>query len=222
MGTLVLLRHGQAAFGTSHYDRLSELGLAQAQATGEYFVQQGWAFDRVWIGPRERHRLTAAAALSAVKSGPFELDARLDEFAEGEAVLASAQKRAGSAQPASAESSRQERLRRYMHEIECWAAGENLIEQVPPIQEFRGRIADWLALAADTGVSGQRILAVTSAGVIAVIAAEILRLPNTAVSQLISVIYNASVSSVVYSKRGRGLQSFNTSAHLPPGLVTGI
>jgi broad specificity phosphatase PhoE len=41
MGTLYLVRHGQASFGADDYDQLSELGRRQSVRLGEYLARQG-------------------------------------------------------------------------------------------------------------------------------------------------------------------------------------
>ena len=38
MGTLYLIRHGQASFGAADYYQLSELGARQCHALGQYFA----------------------------------------------------------------------------------------------------------------------------------------------------------------------------------------
>jgi broad specificity phosphatase PhoE len=43
MGTLYLVRHGQASFGADDYDQLSDLGRAQAVRLGEYLARTGQA-----------------------------------------------------------------------------------------------------------------------------------------------------------------------------------
>ena len=45
MGTLYLVRHGQASFGAADYDQLSELGRRQSVRLGEYFANKGLTFD---------------------------------------------------------------------------------------------------------------------------------------------------------------------------------
>jgi broad specificity phosphatase PhoE len=55
MGTLYLVRHGQASFGASNYDQLSELGAQQCHALGEYFAQRGVVFSAVLRGSLQRH-----------------------------------------------------------------------------------------------------------------------------------------------------------------------
>ena len=62
MGTLYLVRHGQASFGEDDYDRLSPLGHRQAERLGQYlrprFEREGVQIDTVLIGSLRRHRET--------------------------------------------------------------------------------------------------------------------------------------------------------------------
>ncbi len=58
MGTLYLVRHGQASFGAADYDQLSELGQRQSVRLGEYFANKGLTFDAVLTGTLRRHAQT--------------------------------------------------------------------------------------------------------------------------------------------------------------------
>ncbi len=54
MGTLYLVRHGQASFGADDYDVLSPLGHQQAERLGEYFQHKGITFDAALHGTLKR------------------------------------------------------------------------------------------------------------------------------------------------------------------------
>ena len=58
MGTLYLVRHGQASFGAADYDNLSPLGVQQSQALGAYFARKGLQFDGALMGTLRRHAQT--------------------------------------------------------------------------------------------------------------------------------------------------------------------
>ncbi len=60
MGTLYLVRHGQASFGADDYDVLSELGTRQAVRLGEYFRHKGITFDAALTGTLQRQINTFA------------------------------------------------------------------------------------------------------------------------------------------------------------------
>ena len=58
MGTLYLVRHGQASFGAADYDHLSAMGVQQSIRLGEYFASKGLRFDAVITGTLRRHTQT--------------------------------------------------------------------------------------------------------------------------------------------------------------------
>ncbi|NBR82040.1 MAG: histidine phosphatase family protein, partial [Betaproteobacteria bacterium] len=55
MGTLTLVRHGQASFGAANYDQLSTVGELQSARLGAYLAQQSLRFDAVYHGSLQRH-----------------------------------------------------------------------------------------------------------------------------------------------------------------------
>ena len=84
MNLLYLIRHGQA--GTrDEYDRLSNLGRAQARALGDWLAREGVAFDAVWTGALRRQQETAAPVLGALAEAGLpqpqvQFDPRWNEF----------------------------------------------------------------------------------------------------------------------------------------------
>ena len=58
MGTLYLVRHGQASFGAADYDQLSDLGRRQSERLGRYWRERGITFDAVLTGTLRRHAQT--------------------------------------------------------------------------------------------------------------------------------------------------------------------
>ena len=58
MGTLYLVRHGQASFGADDYDNLCDLGARQSRRLGEYFAGNGLHFDAAIHGTLRRHLQT--------------------------------------------------------------------------------------------------------------------------------------------------------------------
>ena len=47
MGSIYLIRHGQASFGADDYDVLSPTGIRQAEILGDHLLNLGVRFDRV-------------------------------------------------------------------------------------------------------------------------------------------------------------------------------
>ena len=71
-----------------------------------------------------------------------------------------------------------------------------------------------MATLATATPSGGRVLAVTSAGVIAALACRVMNLPDREIATLMGVTENASLTSILFSGKRLSLQSFNSSGHL--------
>ena len=70
MGTLYLVRHGQASFGADDYDVLSPRGHEQAVRLGEYWRGRGMAFDAVMTGTLRRHTETLLGIAQGLQTMP--------------------------------------------------------------------------------------------------------------------------------------------------------
>lgn len=224
MSTLVLIRHGQASFGSARYDALSELGQAQARATGRWLGTAGTNPTAVLHGPRQRQVLTTKLLLD--ESG-FEIDAlqhsALEEFAEGEEIFSAAKSLLGRTMSQDSERSRLDVLRDYDTTCRAWGQGEVVIPGRLGIDDFRAQLRDWFnAQTSGEQASGQHTLVVTSAGVIAALVCEVMGLPNSSWYTLLRVIRNASLSEVLYSKGKSSLLSFNGVHHLPGNLTSSM
>src|SRR5882757_8103002 len=79
MGDILLVRHGQASFGSEDYDQLSDLGIEQSRLLGRWIVSCGRKIDQVVVGHMKRHRQTAEACLSEL---PQELRPETEPIAE--------------------------------------------------------------------------------------------------------------------------------------------
>lgn len=88
MALVFLVRHGQASFGTSDYDRLSDQGRRQSRWLGEYFRARGIGFKRVVAGSLKRQRDTAEEILAGMQAASVIGEhAGLNEY-HGEALYA--------------------------------------------------------------------------------------------------------------------------------------
>jgi broad specificity phosphatase PhoE len=223
MSLLVLMRHGQAQFGAAHYDALSELGERQAVATGSYFVRSGSAFDQVQIGPKRRHAATAAGVLRELAGAPAPITVPLlDEFAEADEILHAAEPLCGLSPGEMSTLPRVEQLRHYDATIAAWMEGRVHLERRPTATAFRAQVAGWLREVVARPVRSQRLLVVTSAGVIAAAVGEVLELPVERMSQFTRVLRNASLSEIAFSAGRVSLMSFNSATHLPPALASSM
>lgn len=66
MPLVYIIRHGQASFGKSDYDELSENGIRQSYLLGNFFKKTDTKFDKVFSGSLDRQIHTAVHALAAM------------------------------------------------------------------------------------------------------------------------------------------------------------
>lgn len=63
MGSIYLVRHGQASLGAADYDVLSSLGVQQSEILGDYFIDTGVTFTQCFSGDMLRQKDTARTVL---------------------------------------------------------------------------------------------------------------------------------------------------------------
>jgi broad specificity phosphatase PhoE len=230
MGTLLLVRHGQASAFEDNYDRLSTLGEKQARLLGEAFRKRGRPVDRVFVGPRVRQRRTAEIAVEAGGlPAPVVIDG-LDEMgveplfrehlpdvfhrhahlaALGDAMLAAdgdVERARGFA-------------RLFEATLQLWLRGDVTARGVESWLEFRARVRHALA-AVRAEARGQRIAAFTSAGPVASAVQLALGADDDTTLSLAFRVRNSSVSEFLFSEDRFSLASFNETPHLDAALVT--
>ena len=120
MSLLLLVRHGQASWGSDDYDRLSPLGEEQSRLLGAALAARGVRPDVVLRGSLLRHRQTADAAVSGAGwSSVVEEDAGWDEFDHLGTLDGSAPFEHVDGEPD------EDRVRRFNGSIARWASGEH-------------------------------------------------------------------------------------------------
>ncbi|MHA3916408.1 histidine phosphatase family protein [Halovulum sp. GXIMD14793] len=207
MGELVLVRHAQASFGTEDYDRLSPLGLQQADWLGAYFNAHDLQFDRVLRGDLRRHRETASGIASRHSLPEVEVDPRLNEF-----HYDGLEKRYLAATGTDAPSGRPDFLQLFPQLLTSWETGE-LDGAGESYAEFQARIHAALDDALDPG---KTVLVVTSGGVIGVAIRRALNLSPEATADVILCTHNASVHRFIWEGDRLRLALFNACPHLDP------
>ncbi|PTT61728.1 histidine phosphatase family protein, partial [Pseudomonas sp. HMWF007] len=91
MGSIYLIRHGQASFGADDYDVLSPIGVRQAEILGQHLAELGVRFDRCLAGDLRRQQHTATSALEQFAANglpvpTLETDSAFNEF-DADAVI---------------------------------------------------------------------------------------------------------------------------------------
>lgn len=213
MSEIYFVRHGQASFGSSNYDQLSELGHQQARLLGEYFLQRGVQFDRILTGDMVRHRETAegiCVGLGSVDTG-FEVFNELNEFdfhAILGAFLAQFPEEALPEKPVVSDF-----FKRLKRAIVLWSQGGLQGELPETWQAFEQRLLD-VRQHIMTQYKGQRVLAVSSGGAIAMLVRQLLQAPSETMVELNLQTRNTAIIHCVFNQHNMRLSSFNGVPHL--------
>lgn len=228
MGTLYLIRHGQASYGEADYDRLSARGVEQARAVGRW--AQGARLDALYAGPLRRQQQTAQYAREEAQLPEL---ATIDELAEYPAfeMLKHMVPRLVAEDPAFAqlETAPTPRLldRAFQTILSRWSRDEWEAEGVERITAFVARIRGGLDRVLRAAGSGARIACVTSAGPIGVAVGLIFATPAERMVRTSIVIRNASITELRFRSDNfdwqpdqLSLVTFNDNHHLPEALRT--
>lgn len=211
MGTLYLVRHGQASFGAADYDQLSAAGLTQAQRLGAHWRAHGQRFDAVFSGTLRRHAQTLDGlaqefgALPAAQRLPG-----LDEY--DSAALVRAIHPAPLPKPATPQLYRQY-FRLLCDALAQWMAGTISPAGMPSWDGFADGVRTALDLVRRQH-QGQNVLLVTSGGPIATAVGLVLCTPPEVTIALNMRIRNSAVTEFSVAPKRLMLQTFNTLPHL--------
>ncbi|MEE4331509.1 MAG: histidine phosphatase family protein [Wenzhouxiangella sp.] len=208
---LRLIRHGQASLGSDDYDRLSELGWAQARQLGAHLAgeiaAEPSAAPLVLSGSMRRHLETLESL--AIEHESL-VDRCLDEYGLRELIMS-----------ALAEADRLELpvpesrilsdpvthlpalLEWFPSVLAVWQQGRLDCAYNGTWQSFRDRVvspvADWRSAL----MAGREVVVVSSAGVISAIAAELLDRPPAWQRELNVTLYNGSLTELVPREDGK-------------------
>lgn len=209
MGTLYLVRHGQASFGTHDYDRLSELGARQCRRLGEYFAERGQRFEAVLRGSLKRHAQSLAALREGLGPAPDEaVFPGLNEY-DSEALIRTVH--AGELlAPRSAEEYRGH-FRLLREGLARWIAGDVAPQGMPSFAAFCDGIEQ--ALDRVKRCDGD-VLLVSSGGPIATAVMRVLGAPPQMMIELNLRIRNSAITEFAISPKRLTLHSFNHLPHL--------
>jgi broad specificity phosphatase PhoE len=233
--TILLIRHGQASYGADDYDRLSEVGHAQASAVAAELRRRGLTIERIVHGSLARQRETAAPTIAAL-SLPAVVDPRLNEYDIDEIVSRHTDSAVRTSTGPGGEpvSSRefQQILELGMnawidagdgdeyHDGDGDGDGSDCAETWPA---FATRCRGGLSAAATGLTSGSTAVVFTSGGVIAALCCSLLDLGPKTVIALNRVAVNGGMTKVASGRSGLSLVSFNEHGYLEGaggGLVT--
>jgi len=230
MGRLFLIRHAQASFLSSNYDKLSALGETQARLLGAHWAMRSVLFDRAGSGPAARHYHSAQIVAEAYRKAgrPFPqltVMPDFDEFqadsllAEGLPLLLdrSEEIRALNAkmQNATDDAEKRQSFQRLFEAVTyAWVHGEIVVDNVEPWSAFCERVNRGLSAFLSQARSGEASVVFTSGGPIAVAIQRALHLSASDTLQMLWMSRNTSYTEFLFSNDRLTLSSFNAFPHL--------
>ena len=211
MGTLYLVRHGQASFGADDYDQLSDLGRRQSVRLGEYFAERGIRFDGLIAGTLRRHKQTLAGILEGMNhAGEHLAWDGLNEY-DSEAVIATVHP--GKLEKPSSPEMVRHHFRLLRDGLAQWMAGTTAPAGMPSYQEFVAGVAGALDHVRANHY-GQNVLVVTSGGPISTAVGYVLGTKPEVTIDLNMRIRNTSFTEFAFTPKRHMLVAFNAIPHL--------
>ncbi|HEX4856785.1 MAG TPA: histidine phosphatase family protein [Limnobacter sp.] len=240
MGTIYLVRHGQASFDSADYDHLSDLGRMQASQLGAWFRARNIRLHGFFSGSMNRHLQTAQAFSETygvlqepVQHSGFNeydheaiLQALIGQYADSDAFEKQVM---GNADPRKAFQQIFEKA------IARWVSGEHDADYPESWSMFKARVmaalgsvtaqAMQIRKASASGNTTDRessnVIVFTSGGPITAIAQNLLQIPDSTAFNMNWMITNCSISKLLFGQRGISLASFNEQAHFE-GEISGL
>jgi broad specificity phosphatase PhoE len=210
MGTLYLVRHGQASFGADNYDMLSELGQRQALRLGQYLRERGVVFEAAITGTLERQRQTHAGICQGLGQSLSALEwPALNEY-DSHALIAAVHPQP-LARPDTPELYRQH-FRLLRQALQAWIAGQISPRGMPSFEHWRAGIQ--AALDHVRQAHQGAVLLVSSGGPIATAVGQVIDASPTSWIELNLRIRNASVTQFEFNPKRHALLTYNTLPHL--------
>ena len=210
MGTLYLVRHGQASFGAADYDQLSELGQRQSVRLGEYLANKGVTLDAVLTGTLRRHQQTYAGIAQGAGLGLEPLQwPGLNEY-DSDAVIATIHPHKLE-KPDSPEMYRHH-FRLLREGLTQWMNGVVSPRGMPTYPDFLAGVTS--ALDHVRKHHAGNVLIVSSGGPIATAVGHILGTTPETTIELNLRIRNSSVTELAFTPKRHMLVTYNTLPHL--------
>lgn len=211
MGTLYLVRHGQASFGAVDYDQLSELGARQCEALGRWFAGRGVGFQAVLRGTLRRH----AQSLDALQRGfgrplPATLEwPGLNEY-DSHAVVAEVRKEP--LPQADTVDAYRSHFRALREGLQAWMAGRTAPVGMPSYPDFVAGVRG--ALDHVRSHCDGDVLMVSSGGPIATAVGHVLGTSPDTTIELNLRIRNSAVTEFAFNPKRHMLVAYNHLPHL--------
>jgi broad specificity phosphatase PhoE len=234
VGSIYLIRHGQASFGADDYDVLSALGIRQAQILGRHLADLDLRLDRCLAGDLHRQQDTARHTLGQLHAAgiavpAIETDAAFNEF-DAEAVIRALLPALLPDEPEALEVLRNAAHNRGKFQrlfallIGRWHHGGYDTPELESWRTFVGRVDAGLQRLLAQAQAGHNIAVFTSGGTITALLHLITRMTAAQAFELNWQIVNTSLNQLKFRGGEVALASFNSHTHLQlmktPELIT--
>ena len=211
MSEIYLIRHGQASYGTSNYDQLSDLGIQQSQWLGEYFRSKELRPSTLMSGTLKRHEQTVQSMLGGLEMQSETIaDSCWNEF-DFETLVKLYLNLYPNDMPSPP--SRSAFLSLMRKAIRSWAAEEIKDSSIETWQTFSDRLHAGLEQARNKSGQGP-VIVITSGGSIAMLLRNVLGLDVDRMIDLNMQIKNTSITELYSGSHKAHLVGFNHMPHL--------
>lgn len=203
MPVVLLVRHGQASFGSDDYDVLSDVGREQARVVGSELARRSLRTPVAMCGSLLRQRDTAEIALSFANLDVSPTtDARWDEYDHLDLLKRYV-----------AEDAAHDGTSKGVQVLLDQALAAWVSDPAGDWSSFSGGALDALRSVVDSLSPGQDAVVFTSGGVIAAVASTLLGVGSAGVVALNRVTMNGAITKLVVGSGGISLVAFNDHAH---------
>jgi broad specificity phosphatase PhoE len=210
MGTLYLVRHGQASFGADNYDQLSDLGARQCHQLGRYFASKGRRFEAVITGTLQRQIQSQQAIAAGLGQDAEALRLPgLNEY-DSHAVISAVHPQP-LARPDTPELYRHH-FRLLRQGLSAWMAGQTQPAGMPSYADFVAGVS--AAMDHVRRHCEGEVLMVSSGGPISTAVGAVLGVTPEVTVDLNMRIRNSALTEFHFNPKRHALVTYNTLPHL--------
>jgi broad specificity phosphatase PhoE len=224
LGSIYLIRHGQASFGADNYDVLSPLGVQQAEILGDHLIATGVTLNACVSGDMLRQKDTALAALARFSEAnlaapTLTIDSAFNEIDVDNIIRLLVPKMLAQ-EPNAIESlrnplrDRAEFQRLFSMIMQRWATEADDIPEHLSWSTFTQNVNAGLQRVLNTAAPNDHIGIFTSGGTITACLHLLTGVPARNAFDLNWQIVNTSLSRLKFRNDSVVLTSFNSHAHL--------
>lgn len=211
MSKLILVRHGQASFGKSNYDKLSELGHQQSRWLGEYLGESQSRPSLIVTGSLVRHRETATGILTGLGNEVPVLE--IPEWNEFDFTGLVANYLTQHPNERPEENHAKAYFSLLKKALLSWSDGQLTGSFPESWQGFEDRVKHALDKTSSAHQDGSTLV-VTSGGTISMVLKLILELSPATMIDLNLQTRNTAVTEIFFNAHKRYLSSFNNLPHM--------